>query len=208
MFAGSADASILLLTDSARGEAMFMEDVYTLLGNEARLKQIDEIYAGAGDDIADMTSQHFDWIGEGLTVHGGLGNDTIWANKGNNTLFGDSGNDRIVGGCDDDTIIGGAGNDSMHGGGGSDTFTFGGDWGNDTVEQLASGSVTLWFEEGSEANWNSDTLTYSDGVNSVTVTGSTDITLKFGNTEDAVAGAFLDGTSEKIFEDKSEGFLA
>ena len=58
-------------------------------------------------------------------------------------LLGDGGNDRIVGGSGDDVIVGGIGNDSMHGGGGDDIFTFGRNWGVDTVEQLAEGSVTL-----------------------------------------------------------------
>ena len=35
-------------------------------------------------------------------------------------------------------------------GGGNDIFCFGGNWGNDTVEQLAGGKITLWFESGSE----------------------------------------------------------
>ena len=87
---------------------------------QARIAQIDEIRAGLGDDIVDMTSQRFAYVGDGVKVYGGLGNDTIWANNGNNSLFGDAGNDRLVGGSDDDIIIGGAGNDSMHGGGGED----------------------------------------------------------------------------------------
>ena len=37
-----------------------------------------------------------------------------------------------------------------------------------TVEQLANGSVTLWFEPGSKENWNAETLTCTDGENSVT----------------------------------------
>ena len=48
-----------------------------------------------------------------------------------------------------------------------------------TVEQLANGSVTLWFEPESKENWNAETLTCTDGENSVTVTGCSDITLKF-----------------------------
>ena len=101
---------------------------------------------------------------------------------------------------------GGAGNDSMHGGG-NDTFCFGANWGQDTVEQLAGGSVTLYFETGSEANWNQETLTYTDGANSVTVSGVTEVKLVFGEPA-PVEGAFLDAASEKIFEDKSKGMIA
>ena len=209
VFSGSTDANILVLTDDANGDALFVEDIYTSFGKDAaRIAQIDDIRAGLGDDIVDMTSQRFAYVGDGVKVYGGLGNDTIWANKGSNTLFGDAGNDRIVGGSDDDTIIGGAGNDSMHGGGGNDIFCFGGNWGTDTIEQLETGSVTLWFETGSESNWNADTMTYSDGSNSVKVSGVDTVTLKFGADTSLPAGCFADAASEKIFEDKDSGMLA
>ena len=213
IFEGSTDANILVLTDDANGDALFVDDIYTALPGtvdeqQARIAQIDEIRAGWGDDIIDMTSQRFVYVGDGVEIYGGLGNDTIWANNGNNTLFGDAGNDRIVGGSDDDVIIGGSGNDSMHGGGGKDIFCFGENWGKDTVEQLSGGKVTLWFENGSASNWNASMLTYTDGTNSVTVSGVVNVTLKFGAVDTAVSGAFLDAASEKIFEDKNSGMLA
>ena len=163
-----------------------------------------------------MTSQRFAYTGDGVKIYGGLGNDTIWADNGNNTLFGDAGNDRIVGGSNNDVIVGGSGNDRLHGGGGDDIFCFGGNWGQDTIEQLADGKITLWFESGSESNWNSSTLTYTDGTNSVKVSGvsADNVTLIFGDNgslrydELAGAGCFADAASEKIFEDKSKGLLA
>ena len=213
IFEGSSDANILVMTDDTNGDALFVDDIYTALPGtvaeqQARIAQIDEIRAGVGDDIVDMTSQRFAYIGDGITIYGGLGNDTIWSNNGNNTLFGDAGNDRIVGGANNDVIVGGIGNDSMHGGGGEDIFCFGENWGNDIVEQLAGGEITLWFESGSENNWNADTLTYTDGVNSVTVNGVADVTLRFGTDSSLPAGCFDDAASEKIFEDKNKGFLA
>ena len=110
-------------------------------------------------------------------------------------------------------ITGGIGNDSMHGGGGNDVFTFCDNWGADTVEQLETGTVTLWFASENEGYWNAGSLTYSDGKNSVTVSGvaAEQITLKFGckNEEDAAqfaalsdAGTFDAFTSQKIFEGK------
>ena len=183
-----------------------MDDIYTALGDLARFSQIDEIRAGAGDDIVDMTSERYAYEGDGITIYGGSGNDTIWGGAESNTLFGDAGNDRLIGSSGDDVIVGGSGNDAMHGGGGDDIFTFGGSFGNDTIEQLASGSVTLWFETGSEDNWNAETLTYSDGVNSVSVTGCANVTLRFGADSSLPAGAFEEETSKKVFEDK--GMLA
>ena len=185
--------------------------------NTARLFRLTEIFAGAGDDIVDMTSQQFEYIGDGLTIRGGEGNDTIWANKGDNCLFGDAGNDRIVGASGEDVIVGGIGNGRMHGGGGNDVFTFCDNWGVDNVEQLGTGTVTLWFASGDIGNWDEAALTYTDGENSVTVSGieADRGTLKFGDdgSEQFASlsdmGAFLDVTTERIFEEESgKGILA
>ncbi len=218
---GSTDANILLMTDDDNGDTLFVDDIYTafpggVAEKQSRIAQIDEIRAGAGADIVDMTSQRFEYIGEGLTIRGGEGNDTIWANKGDNFLFGDAGNDRIVGASGNDVIAGGIGNDRLHGGGGEDIFTFCDNWGSDNVEQLSGGSVTLWFTSGSEANWNTEMLTYTDGENSVKVSGVTadKVTLKFGDdASDQFAklssmGAFFDATTERIFEESGKGILA
>ena len=220
IFAGSDDANVLLMTDAANGDALFVDDIYTAFpdGAEAqsRIARINEIRAGAGDDVVDMTSQRFAYTGDGVTVRGGLGNDTVWANKGDNFLFGDAGNDRLVGASGNDVLVGGIGDDRMHGGGGNDVFAFSENWGIDTVVQLADGCVTLWFASGNSNQWDAANLTYADGKNSVTVTGVTTdrVTLKFGDdgTEEyatlAAAGAFADASSEKIFEEKGKGILA
>ena len=223
LFFGSADVSTLYLTDSENGDALFVDDVYTdspegIAEKTARLFQISEIFAGAGDDIVDMTSQRFAfaYTGDLTCIHGGDGNDVIWANSGDNQLFGDAGDDRIVGSSGYDFIVGGIGDDRMHGGGGDDIFTFCENWGTDTVEQLADGKVTLWFASGSMENWNKTTLTYTDGDNSVKVTGVTadKITLKIGDDgSDQFAtlsgtGAFFDATTERIFEESGKGILA
>ena len=214
IFEGSDDANILLLTDDANGDALFVDDIYTELPGtleeqQARIAQISEIHGGGGDDIIDMTSQRFEYIGGGIIIRGGDGNDVIWANKGGNWLFGDMGDDRIVGASGDDLIAGGIGDDRMHGGGGDDVFAFCENWGKDTVEQLAGGKVTLWFASGDETNWDADSLTYSDGENSVTVKGVTveQIELKFGDDGSELFASLSDldafeaFTSRKIFEE-------
>jgi len=221
LFFGSADPNVLCLTDGDNGDALFVDDVYTDLPegieeNIARLYRIQEIRAGAGDDIVDMTCQRVEYTGDGVVIRCGDGNDTVWANKGDNKLFGDAGNDHIVGASGNDLIAGGIGNDCMHGGGGNDVFTFCRNWGTDTVEQLADGTVTLWFASGDRSKWNQDTLTYADGENSVTVSGiSADrVTLKFSDDgSDRYAaltfeGAFADFTSQQIFEESRSGMLA
>ena len=211
LYEGSTDANILLMTDDLNGDTLFLDDIYSALPSgmdqQARIAGLQKIHAGAGDDVVDMTSRQFKYTGNGVRIYGGSGDDTIWANKGNNILSGDDGNDRLVGASGDDILIGGNGNDSMHGGGGNDIFTFGTNWGKDTVEQLSDGHITLWFENGSTANWNKNTLTYSDGVNSVEVSGgfSGNITLLFGDDQSsrydelADAGAFEGCNTTKIY---------
>ncbi len=200
VFEGSDDANILVLTDTENGDALFVDDIYSALGNQARLKKINEIRAGAGDDIIDFTSKRFEYVGDGTKIYGGLGNDIIWAGNGENTLFGDEGDDRIVGGSGNDVIIGGAGNDTLHGGGGDDIFVFGGDFGNDTIDQLADGSVKLYFAVAAE-DVKLNGRTYSVGTNSVTLNGNFAIEVFYNcDTESAVKGAFDDFASQKVFE--------
>ena len=87
------------------------------------------------------------------------------------------------------------------------------------MEQLAAGSVTLLFAvfaEGSKDKWNEATLTYTDGENSVKVSGVTagKVTFKFGDDGSAQfatlsnMGAFFDATTERIFEESGKGILA
>ena len=209
IFEGSSDASVLVLTDDSNGDALFVDDIYSALGTSARLAQISEIRAGGGDDIVDMTSQRYEYSGSSIRICGGDGNDTIWGAAGSNALFGDRGNDRLVGGSGNDVIAGGAGNDSMHGGGGDDIFTFGGNWGNDVVEQYAAGSVTLYLGSGVSGSWNADTRTWSDGINSIRVVGTENISIKFYETSEiSESGAFEEQVSRKIFEDSGSGFIA
>lgn len=217
-FTGS-DANILYLSDTSNGDALFMDDIYSEFGDAARLNNIREIRAGAGGDVVDMTSERYTAELAGMTVRGGAGDDVIWGAAGGNSLFGDAGNDWIVGGVGDDVIAGGAGDDTLAGGGGSDTFAFGGNWGADTVSQAADGSVTLWFESGDLSKWDASTLIYTDGSNSVKVSGvaADKVTLKFGDDGSAqyktlaAAGAFLESTAEAVFETeamRTNGILA
>ena len=72
------------------------------------------------------------------------------------------------------------------------------------------------FASGSMENWDKTTLTYTDGDNSITVSGieADKITLKFGDDGSAQyttlsgMGAFFDATTERIFEESGKGILA
>ena len=224
-FTGSeSDANILYLTDSANGDALFMDDVYSEFGDAARLSLIREVRAGAGDDVVDMTAEHFAAQLAGMTVRGGSGDDVLWGADGGNRLFGDDGADKIVGGSGDDVIAGGDGNDTLNGGGGNDVFTFGNDWGADVVTQLAGGKVTLWFADAESmirvAELAGNTLfTNATGSSVVMVQNLplSDITVKYGDDGSdefaalSAAGAFLGSTADSVFETqdmRSQGILA
>ncbi|MBR2363769.1 MAG: hypothetical protein IKA79_01080 [Lentisphaeria bacterium] len=213
---GGDDENLLVLTDDSNGDALFVEDIYTAFGKDAaRLAQIDEIRAGAGDDIIDMTSQLYAYDGGEMTIRAGAGNDVIWASGSDNDLFGDEGNDRIVGSSGFDLIAGGTGNDSMHSGGGNDIFAFCENWGQDTVEITDNAYITLWFASGSEDNWDAAGRVYSNGIDSVTVIGGANSTieLKFGNEGGQYydlmdVGAFEGSTHKEIFESTEKSILA
>ena len=177
VFTGGADATILLLTDDAKGDAFFLDDVYTANGSDARISKMTEILAGNGNDIVDLTSTRFAYeahASQQLIVRGGDGNDIIWGNACTNILFGDAGNDKLYGGSGNDILIGGSGNDTMHGGGGDDVFCYGSsyDWGNDTITQLSGSCVTLYLDgvDRNDCKISGSKLTWSDGIHSGTLT--------------------------------------
>ena len=120
-----------------------------------RFSNVEEILAGAGNDLIDLTSRRFSF--EKITVRGGDDDDVIWGGNGINILYGDAGNDRISANQWDDVLIGGSGDDVLNGCGGDDLFVFGEYSGRDVILQDESGSVTLQFEE----NITKDMLTVS-----------------------------------------------
>ena len=61
VFTGSTDANVLVPTDDANGDALFIDDIYTALGNQARLSWVDEICAVFGNDIVWPVSSLFQW---------------------------------------------------------------------------------------------------------------------------------------------------
>ena len=221
VFRGSDDASILFLSDDADGDALALDDVFTALpaGEEspiARFAGLDEVRAGRGDDVVDLTSTNFNAVD--MTIRGGDGDDWIWSGDGQNFLFGDAGNDTICGGAGNDVICGGAGYDRMQGGGGSDIFTFADNWGHDSVAQTGEGAITLWFADGItaadiEVAYEDGNSVIRRGDNSVKVTGrelAADA-LRFGAAgheaqyaELEALGAFSDFSCAGIFDEREK----
>ena len=81
-------------------------------------------------------------------------------------------------------------------------FVFGSNFGEDIIEQLSGGKITLCFES-ENIIWNEEKQCYSDGINSVKIIGDFEVTVNYGKNENLVdIGAFNDFVSDKIFTDK------
>lgn len=100
------------------------------------VKNIELFIAGDGGDVINLASSNLTY-GD-VTIHGGAGNDILWANIGNDTIYGAEGNDILDGGpgndylrgnADHDILFGGAGNDRLDGGLGNDILYGGTDLG-------------------------------------------------------------------------------
>ena len=145
---GGFDSDTIVMGDE--GEALFLHDALADfypddglnlqldskgLESTARILSVEEIYAGGGDDLIDMTSPDYSYD-VGLTAYGESGNDTIWATKNNDTLYGGTG---------DDTLFGDAGDDVLYGGDGADRFEFTVGSGSDLIQDFDVFSDTLVF---------------------------------------------------------------
>ena len=155
----------MVLTDDKNGDALFVDDMYsatpqTAFQEQSRINRISEIFAGAGNDVIDMTSNRIFLNESAAVIHGGSGDDYLWGDTGD-VFFGDEGEDKIIGGFSSDLIVGGLGDDILNGGGGVDLFAFGNDDGSDTVTQMAGGKVILWFED-ENVNQNGNEFTFGN----------------------------------------------
>jgi len=156
---GGADADTVELTDAS--DAFFLHDSFSGFHSslalsddyagelgKARIENIETINAGGGDDIVDLTSPDYSLAGQGITVNGGEGNDTLWGSDANETLNGGNG---------DDVLFGGAGTNTLTGGAGADEFQFTRTSIAETVTDYDLGSgdqLTFFYEAGSEeADW-------------------------------------------------------
>ena len=197
-FSGN-DRNILVLTDDANGDALFVDDIYSAtpraaLDNQSRIQYIDEIFAGAGDDIIDMTSQRFGEYEKNVetVVHGGNGNDVIWGFgqywNDSGEYFGDAGDDRIVA---SGLIVGGLGDDTLQAYGDT-VLAFGKNDGNDIVEWHGGASITLLLDA------TADEVEIWDYLGDITI-------YKFANCEIVVRWCTVDkvvyAASEENYED-------
>lgn len=119
---GGAGSDTLQL--SSRSDAFFLEDRFSDFHSSAqlvldedgnlnlpRLVGIENIEAGLGNDLIDLTSKKFSLAGNIMSINGGEGHDTIWGSDANETISGGSGNDHLFGGFGSNSLLGGAGAD-------------------------------------------------------------------------------------------------
>lgn len=217
---GSDDPSLLLLTDDAAGDAFFAEDLYSALGGKLRLEHLQEVRAGAGDDLIDMTARRLRNANPGLVIRGGAGDDILWAAGDGGRLFGDSGDDVLTGGGGNDILSGGSGNDALCGLGGSNIYAFGENWGQDTVQLTSGEDFRFWFATGISREdvvlsyGEQGTATLICGDDCIEVSGLSEKTLSerllFGEADGAVfadcdyamleeLGAFDGDSSSRVF---------
>ncbi|MEO7397123.1 MAG: calcium-binding protein, partial [Ilumatobacteraceae bacterium] len=95
----------------------------------------------------------------GVPIIGGDGNDILYGTDLDDLIEGRGGHDVLYGNAGDDALIGGVGYDTMYGGAGSDTYLIGANSANDTIDERPGGDAG-----------GIDTLQFTDGITSQTVT--------------------------------------
>ena len=119
---GNAGSDTIQLSN--RSEAFFLHDAYSDFHESVtlnadnhgmlaakRITNIENILAGGGDDIIDLTSSDYLVDLNGIQIYGESGDDVLWGANNNQHLNGGSGDDVLFGGSGDDTLIGGVGSD-------------------------------------------------------------------------------------------------
>ena len=163
-FDGGSGTDTLLGTNG--NDVIALDDT----GPAAKIKDVEVIDAGAGNDVVDLTSQRFSY-GDVL-IKGGAGNDVILTNSGNDVLQGGDGNDWLDGGAGKaildggtgkDTLIdgdaasllfGGKGNDVLYAGKGADLIAF----------DQGDGADTVFFSAESTTTGANDTISLGKGI--------------------------------------------
>ena len=162
----AAEAGGLTLTNSAGATSVTGGDLGDYIsGAASELAEtffgaggIDDIVAGAGNDIVYGGSGRVDASDSGDYIYGGSGADLLFGNGGDDiiiggseltdptndsgdSLIGGSGNDSLFGNGGNDTLWGQVGNDTLHGGVGDDNYVFGGGDGVDVIASFEGAGV-------------------------------------------------------------------
>lgn len=111
---------ILLVSDTS--SPFYSSTLQIVLNSDVSASQrvisVEEINAGAGDDIVDLSNGSYE---ASAVINGEQGNDILKGGEGNDTIDGGTGQDSLYGGYGNDTVYGGNGNDVLYGGNGDAT---------------------------------------------------------------------------------------
>ena len=169
---GGEDIDTVKLTDNS--DAFFLHDNFSGFHSSlelvedydnrfglARIKNVENISAGAGDDVIDLTSPDYSLAGQELKVDAGTGNDVIWGSDANETLIGNEG---------DDVLFGGAGINILTGGTGADEFQFSATSNNDHVTDfdLSQGDTLKFFNTGG-ADFDKSSIKVNHAANGIAI---------------------------------------
>jgi serralysin len=132
---------------------------------------VEYVLGSTGNDALSATG-----LATQVSLHGGLGNDTLTGGTRGDWIDGGSGDDQLKGGANGDTMFGGAGNDTLFGGTGNDQFTLGlgndvcvieNGSGNDSVMDFVNGSDIFDFSEHLLVNTMLDLTISTSGTNAI-----------------------------------------
>jgi Ca2+-binding RTX toxin-like protein len=127
------------LLGSSGNDVLRLDDASIPAGrNEPRIRSIEAINMGEGNDVVDLSSTRF--VYGKVSIDGGDGNDVIWSGAGDDRIAGGAGNDELDGGAGNDWLSGGAGDDLIGGSGAGNDIHQGGD-GNDSISDRLGNNV-------------------------------------------------------------------
>ncbi|MEX2450074.1 MAG: cadherin-like domain-containing protein, partial [Rhodospirillales bacterium] len=162
VFDGGEGEDTIEMTDG--DDALFLDDGYSDRPDGTggpRIVDVENINAGAGNDVVDLTSNQYEY-GD-VTIDGGEGDDVLWSSSGDDTLKGGAG---------DDALFGGGGDDLIDGGAGFDTAFYAGNYSEYSIARGTDGSLTISGPEGSDTLTNVEVLDFKDGQVNVDAIGA------------------------------------
>ena len=175
---GGEGYDVVTLTD--KSDAYFLHDNHSAFNADIilsedfrgrdgfnRISLIEEIDAGDGNDVIDLTSPDYSLAGQTLLVDAGNGQDVVWGSDADETL---------IGGADNDVLFGGAGINELFGGSGADEFQFTRTSENDTVSDFSiAGGDTLKFFNTGGALFDRDSLSLNAAGDKLSIAYGDDI---------------------------------
>ena len=204
-FAVATDGT-LTVTDVSTGDFLGVDTitgVETLSFNDGDLTvttSVDGDVTLTGSDVDDVISLTGN---VGATLVGAGNADMLSGGAGDDVIDAGAGADEIYGGAGDDRIIGGTGNDIIEGGVGSDTVILAGNKSDFTFAVATNGTLIVTHvgtgnSLGVDMITGVETLSFNDGLLTVTTTVDGDVTLTGDDDSDVITlagslGLTLDG---------------